>query len=132
MSEVHLRDILDAHPATASPAETAVTAWERMQSRGVDHLVVLEDARVVGMLSRNDLGGPAGGSRRRMGRRVGDLMRREVLTVTPGTSVRRASRLMRHNHVGSLPVVTRDRLLGIVTVASLLKLLERQLAAERS
>jgi acetoin utilization protein AcuB len=123
-----LREILDPNPVTISPDESAAVAWDRMHTRGVDHMVVLEENRVVGMLSRNDLGGPAGGTRRRMGRRVAELMRREVVTATPETSVKRASMLMRRHGIGCLPVITRDRLTGIVTVSDLLALLEKELS----
>jgi acetoin utilization protein AcuB len=123
-----VRQILDAQPVTASPQESAGAAWERMRERGADHIVVLVDGRVVGMLSRQDLEGPAGGTRRRMGRRVGDLMRGAVVTATPETGVRRAATLMRRHGIGALPVVAGDRLVGIVTVSHLLALLEKELA----
>ena len=124
-----LSDILDAHPITASPNESAGVAWERMQAKGVDHLVVLAGDRVVGILSRHDLCGPAGGTHRRMGRRVADLMRRDVVTATPATSVRRASARMRRRGVGCLPIVVGGSLVGVVTVSRLLVVLEKTLPA---
>jgi CBS domain-containing protein len=127
---VKVRDILDSHPVTAAPNESAGAAWERMHDRGIDYVVVLDDDRVVGMLSRHDLGGPAGGTRRRMGRRVGDLMRGDVVTVTPETSVQRAAMLIRRQGFGCLAVVVRHRLVGVVTVSHLLALLEKELAPE--
>ena len=122
-----LREILDEHPVTASPDESAGVAWERMRAKQVAHLLVMKDGRVVGLLSRHDLGGPAGGTHRRMGRRVADLMRRDVVTATPETSVRRAAMLMRKHGIGCLPVVARDRLVGVIEVAQLLALLEKKL-----
>lgn len=122
-----LREILDDHPVTASPDESAGAAWERMRAKQVAHLLVMKDGRVVGLVSRHDLGGPAGGSHRRMGRRVADLMRLDVVTATPETSVRRAAMLMRKHGIGCLPVITRDRLVGVIEVAQLLALLENKL-----
>jgi CBS domain-containing protein len=124
---VKLREILDDHPVTASPEESAGVAWERMRAKQVAHLLVMKDGRVVGLVSRHDLGGPAGGAHRRMGRRVADLMRRDVITATPETSVRRAAMLMRKHGIGCLPVVARDRLVGVLEVAQLLALLEKKL-----
>jgi len=124
---VKLREILDDHPVIASPDESAGAAWERMRAKQVAHLLVMKDGRVVGLVSRHDLGGPAGGSHRRMGRRVADLMRRDVVTATPETSVRRAAMLMRKHGIGCLPVVVRDRLVGVIEVAQLLALLEKKL-----
>lgn len=122
-----VRDIMDPRPPRAAPDEAAGVAWERMHELGVDHLVVVQDDRVVGVVSRHDLGGPAGGSHRRMGRRVADLMHKDVVTATPASSVRRATSLMRRRGIGCLPIVERDRLVGLVTVSQLLGVLERAL-----
>ncbi|MGH7296655.1 MAG: CBS domain-containing protein [Polyangiaceae bacterium] len=124
-----LREVLHGAPVTALPSEAAGVAWERMITQRVDHLVVVHGGRVVGVISRSDLRGPAGGRSRRMGRTVGDLMQSSVVTATPATSVRRAVALMGRHRVGSLPIVERGKLVGIVTVWDMLALLQRQLDA---
>ncbi|HEY8086735.1 MAG TPA: CBS domain-containing protein, partial [Polyangiaceae bacterium] len=86
-----LREILHGEPPTASPDESAAGAWDRMRALEVDHLVVLKGGELVGVLSRHDLTGPAGGTHRRMGRRVADLMRPDVVKASPATDVRRAA-----------------------------------------
>jgi len=47
--------------------------------------------------------------------RVRDIMTTEVVTVEPGTSVRRAAAIMEEGGFGCLPVVENGRLLGLVT-----------------
>lgn len=122
--DLKLRDIMLENVTTATTSEAASAAWSRMRSAGVDHLVVVDDdGKIVGILSLHDLSGPHGGFRRRMGRKVGDLMRPDARTSTPGTSIARAARLMRQYRVGCLPVVTRGRLAGLVTTWDLLRLL---------
>ncbi len=121
-------EILDDAPATGSPNESAAAAWDCLQTLGKHHLVVVLGGEVVGVVSKHDLSGPAGGAHRRMGRRVGELMRAEVQTVTPSTNVRTASARMRRQRIGCLPVLGPGRkLVGIVTTSQLLALLERQL-----
>lgn len=121
-----LKDILHGNPATVSPHESAADAWERMQALHADHLFVLKaGGEVVGVLSRHDLSGPSGGNHRRMGRRVADLMTRDVVTTSPNANVRRAAGLMRRRAVSCLPVLKRGRLVGVVSVSDLLTLLER-------
>lgn len=122
-----VRDILHGAQPTAEPGESASAAWDRMREEHVDHLVVLDDGRVVGLVSRQDLSGPSGGAHRRMGRRVADLMRRDVPTVSPSMDVRRAASQMRRNGIACMPVVERGRLVGAITISDLLVLLEREL-----
>jgi CBS domain-containing protein len=121
-------DLLEGESATAAPHEGAGRAWERMNELNVDYLVVVQDGQAIGVLARDDLRGPAGGSRRRMGRTVGNLMRRDFASVTPGTSVQRAAMLMRRQRFGCLPVLRRGHLVGLLTVDRLLQVLERAVA----
>ncbi len=54
------------------------------------------------------------------GRKVGEIMTRTPLTVDEDTSLEEIVSLMERNRVKRLPVVHRDRLVGIVTRANLL------------
>lgn len=47
---------------------------------------------------------------------VKEWMTREVLTISPDTSLPEAHRLMTDNNIRRLPVVKNDRLVGIVTI----------------
>ena len=55
---------------------------------------------------------------------ITEVMQREVRTISPGASVRLAARIMRQERVGCLPVVEKGKLVGIVTEADLLGVLE--------
>ncbi len=115
-SETRVCDLRYEPPTVASPDESAGTAWDRMVASNVDHLAVLREGHVVGMLSRADLSGPRGGTHRRMGRRVGELMHPDVVTATSRTTVRRAAALMCRSKIDCLLIVDRKRLIGLLTV----------------
>lgn len=118
-------DLMKGPPLVALMHDSASSAWEKMHRHGIDHLIVVDaDGKVIGVLSRQDLGGPSGGTRRRMGRTVGELMHGDVVTVGPQTSLRRAAALMRQNAIGCLPVVEGGTLVGVLTVSQLLAVLE--------
>jgi acetoin utilization protein AcuB len=120
-----LREIMNADVPTASPDESATTAWDRMRALDAAYLVVTKDGEVLGIVSWHDLSGPSGGAHRRMGRRVGELMRRDVTFATPQTSVDRAAATMRRHRLDCLPIMARGRLVGIVTTSDMLQILER-------
>jgi CBS domain-containing protein len=50
-----------------------------------------------------------------VGKRVGDVMMPEVRSVSSSTSAQEAARLMREADAGSLPIVEREQVVGIVT-----------------
>ncbi len=117
---MQLREIM-SHPVfTIRSNETANDGWDRMREQRVRHLVVMQDSKVVGVISRHDLSGPHGGGRRRMGRSVGELMSTAVVMATPATTVKRAALLMRDRAIGCVPIVQRGRVIGIVTISDLL------------
>jgi CBS domain-containing protein len=95
-----------------------------MRRRDIRHLVVTDDAQLVGVLSERDLGGREGTNLRK-GRRVQDMMTRRVISVEPETTLHRAATLMRERLIGSLPVVDGDRLVGIVTATDVFDALGR-------
>jgi predicted transcriptional regulator len=62
---------------------------------------------------------------------VRDIMKKELITISPDTSALEALRLMREGDIGCLPVVKGERLVGIITAYDFLtvsaKLFEEKL-----
>lgn len=122
---MRVQDVMTEDVVTMLPDDSAEAAWELMRRNGFHHVVVTRGpGAVVGILSDRDTGGTRGASLRR-GRTVEDLMTRNVVTVDPSVTVRKAANLMRGRSIGSVVVTNRGRVVGIVTVADLLELLGR-------
>lgn len=122
---MRIQDVMSEGVRTVEPGATAGSARSQMEARRSHHLVVVEGAKVVGVLSQRDLGGRNAAALLR-DKRVGDLMTPDPVTVAPTDTVRRAANLLRGRSIGCLPVVDgRDRLVGIVTISDLLDLIGR-------
>lgn len=115
-----IREIMSRDVVTTTPSESAQIAFEQMCARSIHHMVVVQDGEIVGVVSDQDLGGRRANTSRRMGRAVGELMCRDVLSASPSATVRQAATLMRKRSIASLPVVERGKLVGIVTISDLL------------
>jgi CBS domain-containing membrane protein len=98
--------------------------------------VVSTNGRLVGILSHRDLLGAAistlaikiSQAERKQhlaASEVRALMRQPVATIGPDEPVQVAARQMRAHKIGCLPVVEGDRLIGILTEADLLGIVER-------
>lgn len=95
----------------------------------VRHLPVVEDGRVVGMLSERDVLGvvapPEGDEHPTgLGRRVEEFMSRDVFSVAPDASVRTVIDEMLSRRIGAVLVIENDELLGIVSYVDVLEALK--------
>ncbi len=118
---MRVQDIMTTSVRSIPPNLDTAAARHTMKSARVRHLVVVDDGRVIGVLSQRDLGGtreeslPAG--------TVQSVMRSHVVVAAPETSVREAANLLRGHDIGCLPVVEGKKLVGIVTTSDLLRMI---------
>jgi CBS domain-containing protein len=111
---MRVRELMIEDVRTTSRAEDAGSAFFHMERDDIHHLVVMNGGDIEGVVSSDDLGGPAGEGIRR-GRTVGDLMSPSSAVATPDMTVRQAANRLRGRRIGCLPVVEKGRLVGILT-----------------
>jgi acetoin utilization protein AcuB len=126
-----VRDLMSTAPVTIPPDMSVYAAHALMQERRIEHLPVVEDGRLVGMVSNSDiqLALPSPATSFSVGEihhlfdklTVREIMTRFVVTVAPTLPVTTAvSRMLRHR-VGALPVTENQRVIGILTRSDVLR-----------
>jgi len=102
---------------SVSPDATVFDALKLMAEKEIGALVVLEDEKMVGILSERDyarkviLKGKA--SKETL---VRDIMSSKVIHTDPGAKVEKCLSLMTKHHFRHLPVLEEDRLVGILSI----------------
>ena len=139
-------DIMTPNPVTVSPQSTLREAAKLLLDGHFNGLPVVEDGRLVGMLTQSDLISldkklemPSfflllGGAipmqmpgrferdlRRMAATTVGEIMSPEPFTITPQTTAEEIADIMVEKRYYSLPVVDNGRLVGIVGMEDMLK-----------
>lgn len=113
------RDIMSAPVRSVSPEETMGHAGELMARWGHGGVPVIEDGRLVGMITRKDVDKAV---RHRLDHApVTGFMGRDPLTVAPDTDVADVERLLATRGFGRLPVMDGDTMVGIVTRKDVLR-----------
>jgi acetoin utilization protein AcuB len=122
---MRVRDLMTPTPITVGPEMPMLQARERMREARIRHLVVTEDARVVGIVTDRDirlnLPSPATSLsvweiNELLARlTVGQIMSASVIVVDPDRPAAEAARIMTDHKIGALPVVDGTRLAGILT-----------------
>ena len=132
----HVTAIMAPHPTSAGPDDTLARVQALMFEGRSHHIPVVEDGRLVGLVSANDLkrAGPderttrAPEIRAALERvRVREVMSADPVTVRPTDTVSRAAELLGIDSFHSLPVVDGDgRLLGMVTTGDIIRFLSHR------
>jgi Zn-dependent protease/predicted transcriptional regulator len=135
-SMVQMRSAMDGIPVTRvmitdfrtlRPDDPLAKAIEFVKAGIQQDFPVVEDGRLVGVLTRNDL--LTGLGRRGAEARVGDVMQRDFIAVDPHDTLRTALAGLKECDCRTLPVVQHGRLIGLVTADQLAEVLMIQQAA---
>lgn len=133
LTDLTVADLMTDRVISVSPETTIQRAIRIMVRRSIRHLPVVEDDRVIGILSDRNvrvmLTAYTDADRRRHyleTTTVADKASHPVTTVRLDASAQDAARIFVESRIGCLPVVGEDgRILGILTQTDLLKWLAR-------
>ncbi|PIU32694.1 MAG: acetoin utilization protein AcuB [Syntrophobacteraceae bacterium CG07_land_8_20_14_0_80_61_8] len=119
---------------TITPETSVLKARELIEQKRISHLPVTDGkARLLGIVTDRDLKEAWASPASTLSvyeltyvlqkLTVQSIMTRELITATPDMTVERAARILRDNKIGALPVLERDKLVGIITTTDLMDVL---------
>ncbi len=140
MTDYFVLEWMTPNPITISPRTTLSEANRIMKDHRVRRLPVVDEGRLVGIITTGDLREAAPSMATSLSVfeltylldkvSVDKIMRRNVITVSPKTSVRDAAEIMLQNKISGLPVVDMKRVVGIITESDLFRMMVRDLTSE--
>ena len=125
-----IADVMSLRVLTVTPDATVQLAIARMLEENVGSVAVCEGNHLVGIFTERDVMRLAGENGELQELRIGDVMTRRVLTVSPDDDILAAGALMAERRIRHLPVVQDGMVMGIVglrdVTRSLLELVWRE------
>ena len=128
---VTVRDLMARDPATLGRNETLDLAESIMNLGRIRHMPVVDDGKIVGIVSQRDLFRSALITALGFGRKttsaliktipIKEVMTEHVITISPEASLKEAARVMIDKKIGCLPVVEDQRLIGLLTETDILR-----------
>ncbi len=128
---VTVRDVMAQNPLTLDRNETLDLAESIMNLGRIRHMPVVDDGRVIGILSQRDLFRSALLTALGFGRKtttaliktikIKEVMTEDVITIAPETTIKDAARIMIDKKIGCLPVVENEKLIGLLTETDILR-----------
>jgi acetoin utilization protein AcuB len=128
-----VRDYMTPDPATLDSKNTLLDAVLMLRRLELRHIPILDDGRMVGILTDRDVGrvapsmlmgiSPQDYNRVFEDTPVAKVMTRNLFSTTPEAPLAEAVHLLYNHKVGCLPVLEDGRLVGIITVVDMLQAL---------
>ena len=122
-------ELMTNTPLTVGPADTLGLAHEIMTAGRFRQVPVIEEEKLVGILTDRDVRQYVGKLNDTL---VAEVMSSHPLSISPSAPVEKAVHLLVTNKFGSLPVVEDGKLVGIITASDLLRALEALLGTDGS
>ena len=103
-----------------APTATVYEAIEKMSEKSVGSLLVMSEGQLAGIISERDYARKVIlKDRSSKLTQVREIMTTPVITVTPQDSVEECMRTMTENRIRHLPVVDRDRVVGVISIGDM-------------
>lgn len=137
-SEEDIKEIMSTNVITVKPEERVIHARRLMIDNNIARLPVVEDRKVVGMVSDKEIAFAFANLKKNVSLRhqnnrirnmiVRDIMKSPAITARDNISIKECAGIMIENEIGCLPIVGGDgKIKGIVTRTDLLKHLLKEL-----
>jgi acetoin utilization protein AcuB len=130
---MYVRDHMSPDPILVAPGDTLRKTRQLIKDHGLRRFPVVEDGRLVGIVTDRDVRQADISSAVMQERRYVDyvldriqvrgIMTPNPITVAPGAPIKEAAYIILENKIGGLPVVDGGQLVGIITETDLIKAL---------
>lgn len=122
---MYVRDILQdkgSNVVTIGPGETVRAASKALAKARIGALPVLDEGRLVGIISERDITYALAETDVGTGRRkVSEIMSGKLRTCTPDSTVAECLGMMTERRIRHLPVLRDGHLVGVVSIGDLVK-----------
>ncbi|WP_292607050.1 CBS domain-containing protein [Methanobrevibacter sp. UBA188] len=115
-----VKDIMTTDVITTTSDIDVVYAFEKLMKHKVSSLPVVEDDKLIGIITATDVGHNLILDKYELGTSVDEIMIRSVITISPDDSLESAIKMMKEcvsssGILNQLPVVEDGKLVGIIS-----------------
>lgn len=120
MLDKKVKDIMTTDVITTTSDIDVVYAFEKLMKHKISSLPVVEDDKLIGIITATDVGHNLILDKYELGTSVDEIMIRSVITISPEDSLESAIKMMKEcvsssGILNQLPVVENGKLVGIIS-----------------
>lgn len=123
-----VKEIMTTEVITTTSNVDVVNAFEELMEHKISAMPIVDDGKLVGIITATDLGHNLILDKYELGTDVKSIMIKDVVTVSPENTISEAIETMKANAPDSnilnqLPVVENGKLVGIISDGDIIKLI---------
>ncbi|MBT2569911.1 CBS domain-containing protein [Planococcus sp. ISL-110] len=116
---MRIEDIMTTDVETCMPESTLQEVASKMREINVGSIPICEDDRLVGIVTDRDIVIRGLAEQIPNDTAIGEILSAEVITGTVSLTVEEAAELMAKHKIRRLPIVSNERIIGIVSLGDL-------------
>jgi CBS domain-containing protein len=125
---VEVSEVMTKEVVTVGPHYNVADVASLMDSKGIGSVIVLEENRVLGILTERDILKVIGAGEDPKNVAAHEALIGDLYTIAPEATVEEAASQMTQARVRHLPVIAEDRIVGIVSIRDLVRWSVRDIA----
>ncbi len=114
-----VRDVMTTNVEYCTPLDNVYEVAVKMKDLDVGAIPICENEKLIGMITDRDLVIRGYAEKHSGSYEVTGVMSKDLITVTPETTLQEASRVMSEKQIRRIPVVENGHLVGIVSLGDL-------------
>jgi CBS domain-containing protein len=126
-SKISVRDAMVTNVITISKNASVVYAAKVMLEHNIGGLVVVEEKEPIGIITEKDFTKVLSRNEDPSSLKVEDTMSKELITISPNTSILDAAKLMTTKGIRKLPVKEDGKLVGILTAEDIVRVAPKEI-----
>jgi CBS domain-containing protein len=118
--KIRIGDVMTKKVVTIGPEENIQSAAKKMKANKIGCIVVTRGDDLLGVVTERDVVWNHVADNK--GSKVTDIMSKPAITVGPEMDILDAAKIMKKRDIKKLPVLSNDKLVGIITDTDIMKL----------
>ena len=118
IKNLHAQDVMITEVVISAPEDLVAAANLKMVRANIGGVPVVKDEKLIGLITHRDIL-LAGGEALKL--KVEDLMSKDLVVVNKDTHLKDISKIMADTGYQRIPVVEKDRLIGLITQSCIIR-----------
>lgn len=114
-----VKDVMKKEVLTLGKGASVKDVLDLMTENHAGSVVIVDGSKIAGIVTENDILSKIVSGNRGLNTTIEKIMTKSVITIEPSEKIEKAAELMTESKIKKLPVVNKNKLVGILTITDI-------------